>query len=231
VFYIASRTNRPVYRVNFGENVRVSNLIGHFELETTPDGDSVTRWVDGALTQAVKAGGIFLADEINATPGKVTMALHSIAEKRANRELPIQQKGELIDPHPAFRFIGSMNPRYAGTERLNKAFASRFTHLEIDYLPKSKERKVIYQNTDLDPAESQATIDSLLDFANSLRDSYRDNEITTPVSTRDLVRIARYLEDGFLTLSNAAELVLLQRADPNDKQLLKGLIDRMLSDQ
>ena len=228
IFHIAGKTNRPVYRVNFGKSVRIEDLIGHFELVTGPDGETITRWVDGALTRAVRAGGIFLADEINAASGRVTMALHAIAEKPSNRELPILQTGEVLDPHDQFRFVGTMNPGYAGTNKLNKAFATRFTHVEIDYLPPNKERKVIYLNTDLESGDREATMDALLNFAASLRESYRDNEITTPVSTRDLIRIATFIEDDFLSLSKAAELVILQRADSNDRQLIKGMIDRIL---
>lgn len=225
--YICARTNRPLYRVTLSETTYREDLLGHLQLVATPGGDSVTSWVDGPLTRAVRTGGVLLLDEINAADANTAAALNAVMERDGTRSLTIPQTGEAVDPHEEFRVIATANPGYQGTYEQNTAFEGRFRHVELDYLPPAVEVDIVLERTDLDASKRDA-IESLVAFAGRLREAYVAGELTTPVTTRELVRIATFMEDGFMDLRTATESELLARVDDHDTALVATLLEKSL---
>jgi nitric oxide reductase NorQ protein len=218
--HVAANTNRPVYQANLGEEIRVEDLIGHYELV-----DGETEWVDGHLTKAVREGAIFQADEFNAASGAVTIMLHSVLED--NGVLTVPQTGETIKPHPEFRVVGTMNPQYAGTQQQNRATMNRFVHIELDYISADREVSVVMDNTSLaDKRESE--IESLVETVNELREDYKNGEIVTPVSTRELIQVASYIEDDWMDLDAAAKMVIGGIAEDRDQSKIEKVLETTL---
>ena len=225
--HICARTNRPLYRVTLSETTYREDLLGHLQLVSAPGGESVTSWVDGPLTSAVRTGGVLLLDEINAADANTAAALNAVMEREGTRSLTIPQTGEAVDPHEEFRVIATANPGYQGTYEQNTAFEGRFRHVELDYLPPAVEVDVIFERTDLDRRKRDA-IESLVAFAGQLREAYVAGELTTPITTRELVRIATFMEDGFMDLETATESELLARVDDHDTSLVATLLEKSL---
>lgn len=236
VKHVAEQTNRPVEQVNFSKDIRAEDLLGHYELTSNGDGSMEMQKVYGPLARASKSGGIFLADELNAAGGATTMALHSATEKLENRKVPIPQFGEVIDPHPEFRVVGTMNPNYAGTRKQNRAFNTRFVHIELSYLNvgqisehgndfNERELEVIFDNTELDRNKYEDDVRKLIALAASLRQDYKNGVIVTPIGPRELIQVAAYMEGGFMDLKDAAEMVIVGIADENDKEAINKTID------
>ena len=93
----------------------------------------------GPLALAMRYGGIFLANEIDITPPEVAAGLHGILD---GSPLCIAENGgELITPHPMFRFAAPANTNgggdesglYQGAQRQNMAFSGRFILCEMGY--------------------------------------------------------------------------------------------------
>ncbi len=227
VRYLCNRTNRPLYRVTLSETTYREDLLGSLHLVSGNDGETVTEWVDGPLTEAARTGGILLLDEINAADANTAAALNAVMEQQETRTLSIPQTGEQIRPHEQFRVVGTANPGYQGTYELNAAFEDRFRHVKLEYLPTDVETELVFERTQLDDRH-ESDIRELVSFANRLREAYDDGELGTPITTREVVRIARFLEDDFMTLREAARSELVARVDEYDESLVETLIDKQL---
>jgi nitric oxide reductase NorQ protein/cobaltochelatase CobS len=225
--YLCAQTNRPLYRVTLSETIYREDLLGHLQLVSAPGGESVTSWVDGPLTRAAREGGVLLLDEINAADANTAAALNAVMEQEDTRSLTIPQTGEVVIPHEEFSVIATANPGYQGTYEQNDAFEGRFRHVELDYLPTDVEVEIIFERTDLD-RRKEAEITELVTFAERLREAYLNGELTTPITTRELVRIGTFIEKGFMDLETATRSELLARVDDHDAALVDTLIQKSL---
>lgn len=225
--YVCAQTNRPLYRVTLSETTYREDLLGHLHLVSAEDGETVTRWTDGPLTRAVREGAVLLLDEINAADANTVAALNAVMEDRATRSLTIPQTGEQLTPHDQFRVVATSNPGYQGTYELNDAFEDRFRHVKLSYLPQSVEVDLVFERTELDRGKTPQ-IEELVAFADRLREAYMDGELSTPVTTRELVRIAQFMEADFMSLREATRSELVGRVDEYDESLVETLIDKRL---
>ena len=252
--YICSQTNRPMIRLDFGEGVLYEDLVGGFEPNGS-DGASATvekaeamveemdiefgdaisalgqesqfQFKPGFLYEAVENGYVFVADEINAAGPEATMALHGVTEDRSSRHLSVRQTGEVIQPHKQFRFVGTMNPpHYPGTKPINDAFKTRFWIEQIDYLPKEAEKVMMLKQTGLDPDKDDKYVSHVVDVLSKLRTSYREQDIVTPIGHREAEKIGKQAQrmDG----KEAAKKVLMDMADPGDKNTISKTLDMHL---
>ena len=248
---VCAKTNRPMIRASFGIDVTYEELVGHYApVPKTPrsisdtfhelkdelaDDDSATvtdsdlvrvagsgndfQWQDGLLTAAVRHGWVFVADEINAAEGETTMPLHGITEDEDNRELVVRETGEIIDPHPNFLFCATMNPvSYAGTNDLNDAFQRRFYTVPVDYLNADQEVELLVERTPIEADQAE----SLVELANDLRNALGE-QLMTPVSTRDLLKIGKLTE--MMGLSQATQMTFDGVAHPSDSNQISRQID------
>lgn len=236
--HLCEQTNRPLVRVNFGINTTYEKLIGLYVPDEKNGGFT---WRDGVLTKAVRYGWVFDADEINAAPPEVTVELNGLAEDAEARELFIQEKNELVKPHPNFRLVGTMNPSYAGTKDMNKAFKGRFYPLIIPHLPfnenspeDSPEVGIIMEKSNLGAhAEGKKIAGRLVTLAHKLRqqaDFETGQTLTTPISTRQLIQTGNLVcdenGDDFMSPKAAARIVFRGFADPFEWTTVDTTIDR-----
>lgn len=230
--YVCTETNRPFARVNFGSRITKEKLVGGYVPRSNGEGlkDQLDRardmaanesdlsvgealntlnvrekfkWQDGMLTKAVRKGWVFLADELNAAPPETLMPLHGLLEDGDNRTLELTEKGEVIEPHDEFTFVGTMNPpHHDGTKELNDALMGRLIPIEIPYLPADAEVGLLDAQTSLAKTDCK----NLVDLAQDLRSSY-PREISTPCTPRELLKIGEMAE--IMNTEAAAKQVLL----------------------
>ncbi|QAU11340.1 MoxR family ATPase (plasmid) [Halorubrum sp. BOL3-1] len=225
--YLCAQTNRPLYRMTLSQTTYREDLVGHLHLVSGENGETVTEWVDGPLTRAAREGGILLLDEINAADANTVAALNSVMESRGTRTLTLPQTGEQITPHEEFRVAATANPGFQGTYELNDAFEDRFRHIELEYLPVDVEVDLILEQSQLDSGRREE-ITRLVEFAERLREAYREGELSTPITTRELIRIAQFMADDFMPLRDAVRSELVARVDEYDESLVRTLIDTQL---
>lgn len=183
---------RPYRRLSLNGGCTVEDLVGHWVIRSV-DGVAETVWIDGILTQSMRYGWVLVIDEINAASAEILFKLNSVLDDE--RILILSEKdGEIVDAHPDFRLIATMNPTelgYAGTNEVNEALADRFTtHIKIDY-NEIVERKIL-KNMKI----PKNIISDIMDFTAKIRNAQVNNEILTPFSTRSVMNLARKIQSG-----------------------------------
>lgn len=226
VLHICANTNRPVIRPTFtGDGDLVDLLIGTY----APSEDGGFEFKKGLLTVAVEHGYTFIADEVNMISGRLQTQMNDILEDADQAQLTIPETNEVIEPHPEFKFVGTMNPPkvgYSDTQPLNTAFQSRFFPIEIPPLEEDAEKRVVAQNTEWD--DDDYKLDVLLrsngGVVPGIRSLYETGKIGTWVSTRHVIQIGRMAEK-LGNVREAAELILTGHANPEDEDPIRSAIN------
>lgn len=217
------KTAQRIYERDDGDVVQFDKAL-ELASHSIPDGSSF-RWVDGLLTRAVKNGWMFVADEINAADEEAVMPLNGLTENRDSRYLTIEEKSEVIEPHPRFRFIATRNPiTYAGVSEMNSALESRSYVIEYGYHEDEAIEEIIAQNTDILGNEGEHNLEQLVELAQDIRGMEQEgNDIITKISTRDLIKVGRLTD--IMDIEDAAKTVFLGVADPTDKHGIREMIN------
>lgn len=225
VLHICAKTNRPVIRLVANDDPDfIDLLVGTYQ----PDEDGNFTHKKGLLSVAIENGYVFVIDEFNALSGKVQTMLNKILEGSDQNQLVIPETNEVIEPHEQFRFVATQNPNevgYGGREDLDQATSSRFIPVEVPPLQTSGEKKVVAGETHWD--EDDAALDTLLSDDGGVITGIRSlkdmGKVSTWVSTRDVIQIGRMAEK-LGDVRSAAELVLVGRAAPEDKDAIQSNI-------
>ncbi|OMP00558.1 hypothetical protein COLO4_12568 [Corchorus olitorius] len=95
---------------------------------------SIFTWQDGPLVQSMKAGDLFLVDEISLADDSVLERLNSVLEPE--RKLSLAEKGgdvlERVTAHENFLVLATMNPGGDyGKKELSPALRNRFTEIWV----------------------------------------------------------------------------------------------------
>ena len=218
---IAARIHIPTYSYTCGGTTRFMDWVGQYVLI---NGETV--WQDGPLTKAMREGGIFIANEIDLVcPDQLAQA-NGVLE---GAPLLIAQKGgEIVRPHPSFRFVATANSNgggsdgfYVGVQRQNLAFMDRFLVIHVDYPTPNIELEILAKVAPLIPA---AIAKKMIAVANHVRrtftgsvehDAYNGIDPTVTFSTRTLCRWAiqtQRAQGAPCALSFALQTSLLNRA-------------------
>ena len=124
---LAARLNYPVFEITGHGRLEFADLVGHLSME---NGNMTFQY--GPLALAMRYGGICLINEIDLTSPEIAAGLNGILD---GSPLCIAENGgELIEPHPMFRFAATANTNgagddtglFQGTQRQNAAFLDRF---------------------------------------------------------------------------------------------------------
>lgn len=184
---IAKSQKHKLVRLSLNGNIGTEELIGKFTL----DGGS-TKWVDGALVEAMRKGHWVVLDELNSALPEVLFALHALLDHE--RAIVIQEKdNERVKAHSDFRLFATINPvSYAGTRNLNAAFMSRFIIVNIEPLEPMQEMKHLSEKFKAD----QKVLDLLINLGADLRQKKKEGLIEYFCSTRDLEMAAELTVQG-----------------------------------
>ena len=147
--------------------LQLSDMIGKTTI--LPSGEA--GWVDGALTRAMRYGGVYVLDEIDFAQPKVLQRLQDVA---TNFVLELHENnGEVIHAHPDFVLVATYNNGYKHSNSLNEAVLDRYKlKLYFDYDNKIESNVV--------------QIPTLLKLANQMRNDAITGLYTTPISLRML---------------------------------------------
>lgn len=167
------------------EDLTGSDLVGRYLIK----GDE-TIWIDGPLTQAVKAGAIAYLDEIVEARKDTIVLIHPLTDHR--RILPIDKKGEIIEAHPDFLLVISYNPGYQSVLKdLKHSTRQRFVTIDFDYPPRDKEAQIIAHESGVD-METALALAKLGEKVRHLKAS----GLEEGVSTRLLIYAGQLMQRG-----------------------------------
>ncbi|MDP2674662.1 MAG: CbbQ/NirQ/NorQ/GpvN family protein [Dehalococcoidia bacterium] len=197
----------PLVTVACHEDLTASDLVGRYLLE----GDS-TRWIDGPLTRAVKAGGICYLDEIVEARKDTTVLIHPLTDHR--RVLPIEKLGQIVEARDGFLLVISYNPGYqSALKDLKQSTRQRFMAIEFNYPPRDLEAKIIAREAGVTPAIAM----DLAKLGEKVR-HLKEHGLAEGASTRLLIYAGRLMAEG-ITARRACQVgVVWALTDERDVQ-------------
>lgn len=240
---LAARLNYPVFEITGHGRLEFSDLVGHL---TVKDNNMV--FEHGPLSLAMKYGGIILLNEIDLTPPEIATGLNSVLD---GSPLCIAENGgELITPHPMFRFVATANTNgsgdetglYQGTQRQNLAWLDRFTLCEIGYPSPDVEKVLLARKFPEFPSEIS---EKMVDYAGEVRKLFMgaggesdthnlSGAIEVTLSTRTLLRWAELTmrfqplaHQGIQPVTYALDRALAYRASRETRAMLHELAQRI----
>ena len=175
----------PLMTIACHEDLTASDLVGRYLLE----GDE-TRWVDGPLARAVKAGAICYLDEIVEARKDTTVLIHPLTDHR--RILPIDKRGEVLEAHDGFQLVVSYNPGYqSALKDLKHSTRQRFMAMELTHPPADLEAKIIQHESGV----SEDVSIQLAKLAEKAR-NLKDHGLQEGVGTRLLIYAGKLIAKG-----------------------------------
>ncbi len=180
-----SENGIPLVTVACHEDLTASDLVGRYLIDR--DG---TRWIDGPLTLAVKAGGICYLDEIVEARTDTTVIIHSLTDHR--RLGTIDKLGEVIEAADGFLMVISYNPGYqSATKDLKHSTRQRFVALEFNFPSPEIEKEIIIHESGCD----EQTAVQLAKLGEKVR-NLGDYGLSEGASTRVLIYAGRLMKEG-----------------------------------
>jgi nitric oxide reductase NorQ protein len=209
--YMAHRLGPvPLITVACHEDLTATDLVGRYLLE-----GQETRWLDGPLTRAVKAGAICYLDEIVEARKDTTVLIHPLIDHR--RILPIERRGQVVQAHENFLLVISYNPGYQTVLKdLKHSTRQRFVAIEFDYPPEDREQEIIRHESGL----SEEDAGRLARLGAKVR-NLREHGLQEGVSTRLLIYAGTLMSTG--VAPRLACQVAVVQALTDDKEVAQSL--------
>lgn len=210
----ADGPQQPLVTVSCHDDLTSADLVGRYLLSAEG-----TEWLDGPLTQAVRAGAICYLDEVVEARKDTTVVLHALTDHR--RMLPIERLGTTVEAHPDFLLVVSYNPGYqAAAKDLKPSTRQRFMAIEFDYPQRALETRIIAHEAGVE----ESTAEQLAFLAEQLRRLGEAGVIEGP-GTRLLVHVGALIARG-VTPRRACEVGLVQALtdDPDVQDAITQVI-------
>ena len=227
--HLAFMTQLPFARISISASSEVYDILGKHLVKEGPSGESITVWVDGRVPKRWRKPGVLLIDEPNAGPADVWQVFRPLTDNASQLVLD-QDEGQVIDKDPWCLFGMAMNPawdpRYVAVNELNEADGNRLGSIWVDYPPEDVERDVIISKCNsVGYQVTNETVDQMLTIGTEIRklaDPVVGGEITVSWGVRLSVAMALY--SRYLTLSEAANMAIGNRMDPQQRELILAVV-------
>ena len=173
----------------------LTDLLGSHRLENGSSKFDYAKFV-----KDVQEPGVILLDELSRAPQMTNNILFPCLDDR--RTLPIEiadsNSAREVKVHPECVFIATANigSEYSGTNDIDAALENRFMMIQVDYLPKSIESKILEIRTGCDEKSAM----KIASIANAIRDRYLEGSLSKTISTRETIACAEFVVDGFSIL-------------------------------
>ena len=237
---IAARTGQMLRRVNFDSDMARYDLIGKVDIQEGENG-SVTFFNEGIVPRTMQTPSILLLDEADAIRGDINYALQSVLEGKPL--LLTEDAGRIVVPNEFFRIIATANTQgsgdssgmySAGVKVQSRASINRYSvFLDIDYLAPRKELALVKKHV---PALSRQGEANLYEFVSQYRKAYKANTISTPISPRNSITMAKiitFYESIGTPVAKATEMAMrmnvIMSADESDKDTIIGIADKVVA--
>ena len=175
----------PLVTIACHEDLTASDLVGRYLLDSEG-----TRWIDGPMTRAVKAGAILYLDEVVEARKDTTVLIHPLTDHR--RILPVEKTGQIIEADDRFLLCISYNPHYqSALKDLKHSTRQRFISVEFDYPPADIEAEIVSRESGCSMEQASA----LAKLGEKVR-NLRDHGLQEGASTRLLIYAGRLMTEG-----------------------------------
>jgi len=183
--YMAWRLNLPLVTVACHDDLTSGDLVGRYLIK-----GNETVWVDGPLTNAVRAGALCYLDEIVEARKDTTVVIHPLADDR--RILPIEKRGEILSAPPEFMLVISYNPGYQSIMKdLKPSTRQRFVSLEFNFPDEEREEAIVRRE-----ARIQGEVARSLVKLGRMTRNLKEKGLDEGASTRLLIHAGKLIESG-----------------------------------
>ncbi len=184
---VAARSNVPVFPIVGHNRLEWLDLAGQY----VPNDKGGFTYEYGPLPLAMKAGGIFMFDEIDLVDPSTLVALNSVLDGRPL--ILSANNAEVIKPHKDFRLVATANTTghgdgeangYSGTLKMSRAFMNRLQWtFRVDYPEPEVEIQIVEGITGNKEIATQ-----MVSFAGEVRQAHKSEEAHIPdtMSTREI---------------------------------------------
>lgn len=204
----------PLVTIACHEDLTASDLVGRYLLDAEG-----TRWIDGPMTRAVKAGAILYLDEVVEARKDTTVLIHPLTDHR--RILPVEKRGSIIEADDRFLLCISYNPHYqSALKDLKQSTRQRFIAIEFDYPPPDLEAEIIQRESACAPHQAEA----LAKLGVKVR-NLREYGLQEGASTRLLIYAGRLMSEG-ISARRACQVALVWNLtdDPELQRSLEEIV-------
>ena len=204
----------PLVTIACHEDLTASDLVGRYLLDAQG-----TRWIDGPMTRAVKAGAILYLDEVVEARKDTTVLIHPLTDHR--RILPVEKTGNIIEADDRFLLCISYNPHYqSALKDLKHSTRQRFISIEFDYPPADIEAEIVAKESGCTEAQAH----SLARLGEKIR-NLREHGLAEGASTRLLIYAGRLMTEG-ITPRRACQVAIVWTL--SDEQELQRSIEEVV---
>jgi nitric oxide reductase NorQ protein len=175
----------PLVTIACHEDLTASDLVGRYLLDAEG-----TRWIDGPMTRAVKAGAILYLDEVVEARKDTTVLIHPLTDHR--RILPVEKTGSIIEADDRFLLCISYNPGYqSALKDMKHSTRQRFISIEFYYPPRDIEAEIVQRESGCSREHAEA----LAKLGEKIR-NLEEHGLQEGASTRLLIYAARLMSEG-----------------------------------
>ncbi|KZL22672.1 AAA family ATPase [Pseudovibrio sp. Ad37] len=225
---IAGRLNWPIQSLTGRGRMEFTDLTGHYKLVSSTPGETPSmQFQYGPLAKAMMEGHICLLNEIDRIDPSELTGLNDVLE---GRPLVLEQNGgEVIKPHPNFRFIatgnsvgnGDVTGLYQSVQQQDIASMDRYRFTVVQYPEPEDELEVL---KGIAPTIPESILTCMIKVANDIRRSFVGEDgnggaLSVTMSTRSLCRWAN-LMSVYQASDNAVRYALqnsfLRRCSPSE---------------
>lgn len=201
---VCTRLGIPLYIFDMGSMIDpISSLLGVHRLVK---GESIFDYAK--FTKVIQEPCVILLDEINRSSMGSNNILFPCLDDRRTLSVEVASGDGLreIKVHPEVTFIATANigSEYTGTMLMDRALTNRFFPLELGHIPNDEEVKVLNNRTGLEIDKAQV----LVKITNNIRSMADKSELSTGVSIRETLMVAKLVSDGW-SLNDAMEMIYL----------------------
>ena len=187
----------PLVTIACHEDLTASDLVGRYLLDAEG-----TRWIDGPMTRAVKAGAILYLDEIVEARKDTTVLIHPLTDHR--RILPVEKTGSIIEADDRFLLCISYNPGYqSALKDMKHSTRQRFISIEFYYPPRDLEAEIVQRESGCSKEHAEA----LAKLGEKIR-NLEEHGLQEGASTRLLIYAARLISEG-ITPRRACQVAIV----------------------
>ncbi len=236
IWHLAALTRTPIRRINLHGDTRASDLMGTREVITDDDGNSITTFTPGVVTQCMINGWWLLLDELDCAKTGIAMVLQSILERSQGKKQVYVPNYGLVDIHPLFRIFGTGNTNgrgefmelYPGTQVLNEAFMDRFAL--ATYVPYNW--NVIREALPKRVVGCGPYIDTMLKVAQEIQKAFEGEDCYFTLSPRKVftwAEVAKLYEGGYgkKAVHIAANNVIMSKLGNDDRAFFNEIYQRI----
>lgn len=224
VIQVCARLGWSVQSITCSNKCESLDLVGH---STLVNGSLTFEY--GALANAMKYGEVLILNEIDTMNPNDLSLLNDVLE---GKPLVVTLNGgEVITPHKNFRVIVTANTfgggddsgMYNGVRVMNQAFLDRFRFVHVDYPSTTQMEDIIKkQYPSLSDTDTKNIVKLTTDVRAVIENGLANGvaQLSSPFSTRTMLKIAGLLELGCMTPQQAIECSLGARLPKSERDFL-----------